>query len=113
LKRLLLIITLTVSLSVFSGAQPVTTGSATTAGPILRFFPNPAINYITFDFQKGYESGHTIQIFNFLGKQVYEAKNVATQTKVDLSTQNRGVYIYYLRDRSGKLIESGKFQVTK
>jgi hypothetical protein len=32
---------------------------------------------------------------------------------VDLADFNRGVYIYHLRDLSGKIIESGKFQVSR
>lgn len=113
LKRLLLIITFIVSLSVFPKAQSISTASASTAGSILRFFPNPAVTFVTFDFQKTYESGYSIEVFNFLGKRVYEAKNLATRTTINLNDYNRGLYIYYLRDRNGKMVESGKFQVSK
>ena len=113
MKRLLLITTLIVSLSVFSGAQSSNLGTPITAGPILRFFPNPAVTFVTFDFQKSYESGYSIEVFNFLGKKVHEAKNIANRTTISLNDYNRGLYIYYLRDRTGKMIESGKFQVSK
>jgi hypothetical protein len=80
---------------------------------IMKFYPNPAVTTITFDFQKAYEKGFSIQIFNFLGKPVHDAKNLNQKTTVDLSNFNRGVYIYQLRDPSGKIVESGKFQVSK
>ena len=79
----------------------------------MKFYPNPAISIITFDFQKGFDKGYSIQVYNFLGKQVYENKNVTPKTSIDLAAYNRGVYIYQLRDRNGKILESGKFQVSK
>ena len=65
------------------------------------------------EFQKNFNAGYTLQIINFIGKQVYEAKNVNSSTTLDLSNYTRGVYIYQLKDPSGKVIESGKFQVSK
>ncbi len=39
----------------------------------LRFYPNPATSFITFeDILRKYDKNYTIQIFNFLGKKVYE-----------------------------------------
>jgi hypothetical protein len=80
---------------------------------IIKFYPNPAISFINFDFQKGYDKGFSLQIYNFLGRQVYEAKNIPARTTVNLSEYNQGIYIYQLRDIAGKVIESGKFQVSK
>ena len=83
------------------------------ADRIIKFYPNPATSFITFDLEKSYDKGYDIQVFNFLGKMVYEQKNVAPKTTVNLNEYNRGVYIYQLRDRDGKIISSGKFQVAK
>ena len=44
---------------------------------------------------------------------MYEASNVSQRITLSLIDYNRGVYIYQLRDRSGKLVETGKFQVSK
>jgi hypothetical protein len=52
-------------------------------------------------------------VYNFLGKKVIELQDVATKTRIDLSNYSRGIYIYQLKDKSGKIIESGKFQVEK
>jgi hypothetical protein len=54
-----------------------------------------------------------IQLYNFLGKKVYEASNLNQRTSIDLSDYIRGVYIYQLYNKVGKLVESGKFQVSK
>lgn len=48
-----------------------------------------------------------------MGKKVYELQNVNNKNTVDLSNFYRGVYIFQLRDKNGKIVESGKFQVVK
>jgi hypothetical protein len=83
------------------------------ADRIIRFYPNPATSFITFELEKSIEKGYDIQVFNFLGKMVYEQKNIAPKTTIYLDEFNRGVYIVQLRDRDGKIIRSGKFQVSK
>ncbi len=84
-----------------------------TTGPILRSYPNPAISRVTFDFQKAPEAGYSIQVYSFLGKKVFEQKNLPQRTVINLNDYNRGVYVYQLRDRSGRMVESGKFQVSR
>lgn len=81
--------------------------------PIVRFYPNPATTFVNFDVQKASDKGYSIQVFNFLGRKMFEANNVSQSTRLNLTDFNRGVYIYQLRDRSGKVVESGKFQVSK
>lgn len=112
MKRFLLILSFIVSLTVSAQAQS-SRPAADSGDPILRFYPNPAISFVTFDFQKNYERGLSIQVFNFLGKVVYENKSIANKTTLNLNDYNRGIYIYQLRDASGRMIESGKFQVSK
>ncbi|MEO5564032.1 MAG: T9SS type A sorting domain-containing protein [Chitinophagaceae bacterium] len=79
----------------------------------LRLYPNPANGYITFDLQKGYQKGLTITVFNFLGKKMIETPNASEKTTLTLTDFNRGVYIYHLTDPSGKVIDTGKFQVSR
>jgi hypothetical protein len=79
----------------------------------VRFYPNPATTVVNFDFQKAYDRGYSIQIFNFLGRKMFESNNLPQKTTLNLTDYNLGVYIYQLRDKSGKLVESGKFQVSK
>ena len=84
-----------------------------TENPAIRFYPNPATSFVTFEFQSGYDNGYSIQVYSFLGKKVYETKNMGQRTTVNLADYNRGVYIYQLRDRTGKMVETGKFQVSR
>jgi Secretion system C-terminal sorting domain len=80
---------------------------------IIKFYPNPATSIINFDFQKDYNTSLNFQIFSFVGKKVFEINNVTPKTVVNLSDFYRGIYIFQLRDRNGKIIDSGKFQVSK
>ena len=81
---------------------------------IVKLYPNPATSYITFDLQGNYKRGFTIQIYNgMLGKKMYEATNVQEKTIVTLNDFSRGMYIYNLLDETGRIIESGKFQVSR
>ncbi|MEI9942762.1 MAG: T9SS type A sorting domain-containing protein [Chitinophagaceae bacterium] len=79
----------------------------------LKLYPNPATSYITFDLQKGYEKGLTITVFSFLGKKMIETPNITEKTTLQLNEFNRGVYIYHVTDQSGKVIDTGKFQVSR
>ncbi|MEP7256852.1 MAG: T9SS type A sorting domain-containing protein [Flavitalea sp.] len=80
---------------------------------IIKFYPNPATSIINFDFQKDYDRSYNFQIFNFLGKKVFELNNVTPKTIVNLNDFYRGIYIFQLRDKNKKIVDSGKFQVSK
>ena len=79
----------------------------------MRFYPNPAISVINFEFQKGYDKYYSFQVYNFIGKKVLDLKTVTPKINIPLTDFYRGVYIYQLRDRSGNIMDSGKFQVVK
>jgi hypothetical protein len=108
-----LIITLLMSLTAASQERTPTSSVPEATSKIIKFYPNPATSIINFDFQKGYDKSYNFQIFNFLGKKVYEVSNVTPRTVVNLTDFYRGVYIFQLKDKSGKMIDSGKFQVSK
>ncbi|MBI2730045.1 MAG: T9SS type A sorting domain-containing protein [Sphingobacteriales bacterium] len=80
---------------------------------MVKYYPNPAITVINFEFQKNYDKSYSFQIYNFVGKKVYELQNVNQKNTINLDQFNRGVYIYQLRDQTGKILEAGKFQVVK
>ena len=115
LKKLLLILSIILVTTHQTNAQ-IKSGPVTNVGvqtSILRFYPNPATTVITFDFQKGYDKGFSIQIYSLIGRKMLEQNNFADHTTVNLTEFNRGVYIYKLFDKAGKLVETGKFQVSK
>jgi len=115
LRRILPILSLILLTVIYSQGQSSRSNPATEGGDrIIKLYPNPATSYITFDLQKANEKGLSIQVYNFLGKKMYENQSVTTEkVTVDLAEFNRGIYIYHLRDLSGKIIESGKFQVSR
>ena len=114
MKKFLLIASILI-ITTFSQAQSkIALTNMGTQTSILRFYPNPATTGITFDFQRLYEKGYSIQIYNaVLGRKMIEQLNINNKTTIDLSNFTRGVYVYQLFDRNGKLVETGKFQVSK
>ncbi len=79
----------------------------------VKFYPNPAIDVINFEFLKANPRDLTLQVYNFVGKKVYELPAVSQKTFISLNEFYRGVYIFQLRDKFGRIVESGKFQVNK
>lgn len=114
MKKTLLILSTILFSAIYTQAQVSRNNPIPDAGKvILKIYPNPATSYITFDFQKGFEKEYLIQVYNFLGKKMFESQELTEKTTLNLSDYNRGVYIYHLVDRTGKVIDSGKFQVSK
>src|SRR5690606_14149058 len=96
-----------------ASANAQTSLSSEPAPKTLKFFPNPATSFINFDFVKNYDKGYNLQIYNFMGKKVYDINNAPSQIRISLQDFYRGIYIYQLRNKNGQIIDSGKFQVLK
>lgn len=108
---LTLILLISVQVKSQSDTNPVPAGAVTAR--IIKFYPNPATSKINFDFQRDYDRSYSFQIFSFVGKKVLELNNIAPKTSINLNDFYRGIYIFQLRDRNGKVIDSGKFQVSR
>ncbi len=113
MKKYFYIFIFIVGFSFGSSAQTKVPIANDLAIKFLKFYPNPAVSVINFEFQKGLDKSYSFQVYNFIGKKVYSTKTVTPKISVSLSDFYRGVYIFQLLDRSGKIIESGKFQVIK
>ena len=114
MRRILTILSFILLIATHSqGQSSRISPSPETTDRIIKLYPNPATTIITFDLQKGYQKGLSVQIYSFLGKKMYEIPNAPQKTILDLTDFNRGLYMYHLLDPTGKVIESGKFQVTK
>jgi hypothetical protein len=115
LKRTLLIFFVLIGLNFNTLAQtakPVFSGDP--GSKVLKFYPNPAITtVVTFEFMRGYDKSHTFQLYNFMGKKVLEIRTLTPKFLVSLADLFRGVYIYQLRDKNSRIVESGKIQVVK
>jgi len=81
----------------------------------IKCYPNPAISFVNFEFPVDYTAkGYSIQVYSFTGKKMYES--VITSLKSTLTFTSdfyRGIYIYQCQDKTGKIIETGKFQVNR
>ena len=80
---------------------------------ITKFFPNPATSNINFELPVGYDKSYTLQLFNFMGKKIYELSPSGQRINLSLTGFYRGLYIFQLRDKSGKIVDSGRFQVVR
>lgn len=113
MKKFLLITTF-IALTTFSSQAQSREISAGVPANIVRLYPNPATTVINFDFQKASEKGYSLQVYSFMGgRKMVEFSNLTDRASINLSDFARGVYIYQLRDKTGRVIESGKFQVSK
>jgi Secretion system C-terminal sorting domain len=113
MKNSTLIILLVIFSSVAGYSQTGTGRPVQASVKMVRFFPNPATSFINFEFNRSTEDTYTFQVYNFLGKKVIDLPQVNSRTRVDLTNYTRGFYIFQLKNRNGKVIESGKFQVEK
>lgn len=82
---------------------------------VVKCYPNPAISYINFEFPTSIVSkSFTIELFSFTGKNVYTTSINASKIVITLNNDfYRGVYIYQVKDKAGKIVETGKFQVVR
>ena len=80
---------------------------------VKKFYPNPATTIINFDFLTGIDKPYRLQLFNFMGRKIYETGTSLQHVVIPLNGFFRGVYIYQVRDKNGKILDSGKFQVIK
>ena|SRR5689334_12676643 len=83
---------------------------------IVKCYPNPAISFVNFELVNNniISKNYTLEVFSFTGKKMYST--AISNEKITLTLSNdfyRGIYVYQVRDKSGRILETGKFQVTK
>jgi hypothetical protein len=113
LKNILFILFLLFGITFTTFAQIKTPITGDAQAKLIRFYPNPATTDITFEYQRGYDKSFSLQLYNFMGKKVFESPTTTQHISISLADFYRGVYIYQLRNKSGKIVESGKFQIVK
>ena len=112
LRRILPILSFILLTAVCAKAQDTRVPAAEPQAQV-RVYPNPAQSYITIDLQSNYQKGLTIAVYSFLGKKMYESQNVAEKTTLTLNDYNRGIYVYHVTGPDGKVLFTGKFQVSR
>ena len=81
---------------------------------LAHFYPNPATSYINFTFDKTVDKTYTLQVYNFIGRKMNDLRISDSKLTINLDDNYfRGLYVYQLRDQTGRIVESGKFQVNK
>ncbi len=80
---------------------------------VAKFYPNPAVSFITFELVREANKTYSLQIFSFLGKKVKDVPDITDKTTVNLSELTRGLYTFQLKDPTGRVTDSGIFQVNK
>lgn len=113
LKKIVYIFILLIGLTFTSFAQNKSQGSGDPEAKLLKPYPIPATTVINFEFLYGYDKSYSLQVYNFMGKKINEVNKVSPKITISLDDFYRGIYIYQLRDKNGKIIDSGKFQVVK
>ena len=93
--------------------QPVASATES-AKRLASLYPNPAITYINIDLRENFKSGMSVQIHSaIMGKMIFSAQLSQARYVLNVNDYPRGAYIYYLLDASGKIVEAGKFLITK
>lgn len=79
-----------------------------------KFYPNPATQYIRFECAAGLDRSHVLEIYNFMGRKMNSTRIESSLVTVYFDdSYTRGLYIFQLKDRTGQILESGKFQVIR
>ena len=89
-------------------------GNNNTQVKVVKFYPNPATSYINFEFPVSINKSYSIQVYSLSGRKMVELPVSSSKISIVLSNDfYRGIYYFQLRDKSGRIVESGKFQVVK
>ncbi|RXK82840.1 T9SS type A sorting domain-containing protein [Filimonas effusa] len=78
---------------------------------LVKYYPNPAISYINFEFPGEIDKNYSLVIFSFVGKKMTETAIENNKIVVPLAGYYRGLYVFQLKDKAGRIIETGRFQV--
>ena len=73
-------------------------------------YPNPTSGQFTIKSTSN-QPGYTIEVYNVVGKKVYQSVLSNSQNSINLSSQPAGMYFVYLKSNEG--VEVGKVLVTK
>lgn len=81
---------------------------------IQRFYPNPATQFIHFELAASVDKSYSLEVYNFMGRKMSSQRVTANKITIYFDDSYfRGLYIYQLKDRNGRIVESGKFQVAR
>lgn len=82
-----------------------------TSASVVKCYPNPAVSYVNFEFPQQIDKSYTLYIYSFVGRKMTELPITNRKLMVTLNDYYRGIYVFQLRDKTGRIVETGKFQV--
>ena len=95
-------------------------GAASTSSTIfqvklVKCYPNPATSFVNFEVGDGFSAkGYALEVYSFAGKKMFETP--VSSGKINLTLDQNyylGIYVYQLKDKTAKIVETGKFQVVR
>ncbi len=78
---------------------------------LVSVYPNPASEHILFRLQN--TNGKYVEIYDVKGKLVKTVTVLTRNQKVNIKSLTSGIYFYQLVDKSRKMIDRGRFSVSK
>ena len=116
-KKVLLVVALGLCTSVIQAYKPhgSVIGEFGIQAKTVKCYPNPAVSFVNFEFPVDIVSkDYSLSVYSFTGKKMSEINIVTAKTTLTFTNEfYRGIYVYQLRNKSGKIIETGKFQVAR
>jgi hypothetical protein len=109
--RLLFVAIAGVMLLVGTSFNLITPFEPTATVKPVKFYPNPATSYINFEFPAEIDKSYSLLIFSFVGKKMSEQSVDNSKLVVPLTGYYRGLYVFQLKDKTGRIVETGRFQV--
>ncbi|MBK9532327.1 MAG: hypothetical protein IPO42_11230 [Chitinophagaceae bacterium] len=112
MKKILYILILLIGITFTSFAQNTNPAQGEPIAKLIKPYPIPATTVINFDFQYGYNKTFSCRSTISWEKDHRYYSNASPHQHVSRRILPWN-YVYQLRDKEGKIIESGKFQVVK
>ncbi len=84
--------------------------------PYVSSFPNPAIDWVRFDYYNLPEDNYNLKIFSLIGNPVWDKTYRLSGTKnlrIDLDSFRKGTYLYSFSNSQGKVITTKRLVVVK
>ncbi|MBL7731123.1 MAG: T9SS type A sorting domain-containing protein [Chitinophagaceae bacterium] len=78
-----------------------------------KLYPNPAVHSVTFELVAEPGAEYTLWLVDMNGRRVKQQRIVARRSIINLEGLTSGIYIYELRDDTGKLVAGGKLVRTQ
>jgi hypothetical protein len=114
-KKLILVVMFAFAITAIQSYTTIN-NSGSIQAKIIKCYPNPAISFVNFELNNNniLSKKYTLEVYSFTGKKMYST--TVSSEKITLTLSNdfyRGIYVYQLRDKAGRILETGKFQVAK